>query len=120
MNKSLLTAALILAAGGAGAQPFDSPIAEVKHLTLHTSGEYELCAIKLDVMRDTSCIQPSQEVVVRSHARLKELAKTDAQRAAADAWRVAWTVKTRSYSQRSAAVDAEAARSRAALELSFE
>ena len=120
MNKSLLTAALILAAGGAGAQPFDSPIAEVKHLTLHTSGEYELCAIKLAVMQDTSCIQPSQEVVVRSHARLKELAKTDAQRAAADAWRVAWTVKTRSYSQRSAAVDAEAARSRAALELSFE
>ena len=52
MNKPLLTAALILAAGAAGAQPFDSPIAEVKHLTLHTSGEYELCAIKLDVMRD--------------------------------------------------------------------
>ena len=119
MNKPLLTAALILAAGGAGAQTFDSPIAEVKHLTLHTSGEYELCAIKLDVMRDLTCIQPSQEVVTQAHARLKELAKTDAQRAAADAWRVAWTVKTRSYSQRSA-VDAEEARSRAALELSFE
>ena len=120
MNKSLLTAALILVAGGAGAQTFDSPIAEVKHLTLHTSGEYELCAIKLDVMRDLTCIQPSQEVVTQAYARLKELARTDAQSAAADAWRVAWMVKTRAYSQRSAAIDAEAARARAALEIAFE